>query len=69
MSKTLVEMTADIIQSQINGSNMSMEEIKTALNDTYQTLKDLQEAEQTGVPSEEKEEKTSNGSQEVHSKK
>ena len=31
MSKTLVEMTADIIQSQISGSNMSTEEIKAAL--------------------------------------
>jgi predicted transcriptional regulator len=57
MSKTLLEMTADIIQSQVSGSSMSTDEIKTALNDTYQALKDLQEAEQTGASSEEKEEK------------
>ena len=55
MSKTLVEMTADIIQSQISGSSMSTEEIKTALNDTYQALKGLQEAEQTGTDLEEEE--------------
>ncbi|MCW5198237.1 MucR family transcriptional regulator [Desulfobulbus sp. F4] len=48
MSKTLVEMTAEIIQSQISGSNMSTEEIKAALHDTYQTLKGLQEAEAVG---------------------
>ncbi len=48
MSKSLVEMTAEIIQSQINGSNMNTDEIKSALTDTYQTLKALQEAEATG---------------------
>ena len=57
MSKTLVEMTADIIQSQISGTDMSTEEINIALNDTYQTLKDLQEAEQTGADLEAKEDK------------
>ena len=51
MSKSLVEMTADIIQSQISGSNMSTDEIKAALTDTYQTLKNLQEAEITGQDS------------------
>ncbi len=56
MSKTLVEMTADIIQSQISGSNLNTEEIKAALNDTYQALKDLQEAEQAGTDIEEKKE-------------
>ncbi len=35
MSKTLVEMTAEIIQSQISTKQMSTEEIKTALNDTF----------------------------------
>ncbi|MCI5221857.1 MAG: transcriptional regulator [Candidatus Electrothrix sp. AR4] len=57
MNKTLVEMTAEIIQSQISGSNMNTDEIKTALNDTYQTLKDLQEAELSGSNVEEEEEK------------
>jgi predicted transcriptional regulator len=57
MSKTLVEMTAEIIQSQISGTNMSVDEIKNALHDTYQTLKELQEAESTGCSLEEKEER------------
>ncbi len=57
MSKTLVEMTAEIIQSQISGSNMNTDEIKTALHDTYQTLKDLQEAEISGSNVDEKEDK------------
>jgi predicted transcriptional regulator len=55
MSKTLVEMTAEIIQSQISGSNMNTDEIKSALNDTYQTLKELQEAELSGNNTAEKE--------------
>lgn len=58
MSKTLVEMTAEIIQSQISGSNMSTDEIKAALNNTYQTLKELQDAEICGCAAEEKEDKT-----------
>ncbi len=45
MSKTLVEMTAEIIQSQISSKQMSTDEIKTALNDTFQALKSLQDAE------------------------
>ncbi len=48
MSKSLVEMTAEIIQSQIGGKDMSIEDVKTALNDTYQTLKSLQDAELSG---------------------
>ena len=55
MSKTLVEMTAEIIQSQISGSNMSTDEIKAALHNTYQTLKGLQDAESCGTGAEEKE--------------
>jgi predicted transcriptional regulator len=55
MSKTLVEMTAEIIQSQISGSNMNTDEIKAALHHTYQTLKELQEAEAVGGGIEEKE--------------
>jgi predicted transcriptional regulator len=48
MSKSLVEMTAEIIQSQIGGKDMSIEDVKIALNDTYQTLKGLQDAELSG---------------------
>ncbi|WP_456384795.1 MucR family transcriptional regulator [Desulfolithobacter sp.] len=48
MSKTLVEMTAEIIQSQISTREMSTDEIKVALNETFQTLKGLQEAEISG---------------------
>jgi len=38
MSKTLVEMTAEIIQSQISNKQMTTDEIKVALNDTFQAL-------------------------------
>ena len=49
MSKSLVEMTAEIIQSQISSKEMSTEEIKEALSGTFQTLKSLQEIETTGT--------------------
>ncbi|MGI6657217.1 MAG: MucR family transcriptional regulator [Desulfobulbus sp.] len=52
MSKSLVEMTAEIIQSQISSKQMSTDEIKTALNDTFQTLKALQESESIGTEAE-----------------
>ncbi|MDY0391531.1 MucR family transcriptional regulator [Desulfobulbus oligotrophicus] len=52
MSKSLVEMTAEIIQSQISSKQMTTEEIKAALNDTFQTLKSLQEAEANGIEAE-----------------
>jgi predicted transcriptional regulator len=55
MSKTLVEMTAEIVQSHISGSTMNTEEISTALHETYQTLKALQEAEATGCMADDKE--------------
>lgn len=48
MRKSLVEMTAEIIQSQISSKQMTTDEIKTALNDTFQALKSLQEAESCG---------------------
>jgi predicted transcriptional regulator len=48
MSKSLVEMTAEIIQSQVGGKNMSVDEVKAALNETFQTLKGLQNAEISG---------------------
>lgn len=50
MSKSLVEMTAEIVQSQMSSKEMSSDEIKVALNETFQTLKALQEAEISGQP-------------------
>ncbi|MDH3328964.1 MAG: MucR family transcriptional regulator [Desulfobulbaceae bacterium] len=50
MSKSLVEMTAEIVQSQMSAKEMSSDEIKVALNETFQTLKALQEAEISGQP-------------------
>lgn len=49
MSKSLVEMTAEIIQSQISSKQMTTDEIKAALNDTFQTLKALQESESVSI--------------------
>ncbi|MDD2467211.1 MAG: MucR family transcriptional regulator [Desulfobulbus sp.] len=49
MSKTLVEMTAEIIQSQIGRKQMTTDEIKSALNETFQTLKTLQDTESSEV--------------------
>lgn len=45
MTKTLVQMTAEIIQSQISSKQMSTDEIKAALNETFRTLQSLQNAE------------------------
>lgn len=52
MAKTLVEMAAEIVQSQTNSKPMTAEEIKQALNDTFQTLKALQDAEVSGAEAE-----------------
>ena len=49
MSKTLVEMTAEILQSQLNSKQMTTEEIKATLNETFQTLKALQDSETGGI--------------------
>lgn len=49
MAKSLVEMAAEIIQSQVSSKQMSLDEIKLALSDTFQTLKSLQDVETTGV--------------------
>lgn len=57
MNKSLVEMTAEIVQSQMSSKEMSSDEIKVALNDTFQTLKALQEAEISGQPIEQAEAK------------
>ena len=45
MGKTLVEMAADIIQSQCSSTGMTTEEIALALQSTFKTLQDLQSAE------------------------
>ncbi len=49
MNKSLVEMTAEIIQSQISSTEMTTDELKTALKDTFQTLKSLQDIETIGT--------------------
>ena len=50
MNKSLVEMTAELVQAQINTREMSNDEIKSALHETFQTLKGLQDAESSGAP-------------------
>jgi predicted transcriptional regulator len=45
MGKTLVEMAADIIQSQCNSTSMTMEEIALSLQNTFKTLQGLQSVE------------------------
>lgn len=45
MAKSLVEMTAEIIQSQISSKQMTTDEIKMALNETFSALKALQDSE------------------------
>lgn len=49
MSKSLVEMAADIVQAQSASKSMTQDEIATALQTTYRTLQALQANElQTG---------------------
>ena len=45
MGKTLVEMAADIIQSQCKSTSMATEEIGLSLQNTFKTLQDLQSVE------------------------
>lgn len=45
MPKSLVQLTAEIVQSQTSVKQMTTEEIKIALKDTFQALKSLQAAE------------------------
>ena len=47
MPKSLVQLTAEIVQSQTSAKQMTTEEVKTALKDTFQALKSLQAAEVT----------------------
>ena len=39
MTKSLVQLTAEIVQSQSSAKQMTTEEIKAALKDTFQALK------------------------------
>jgi predicted transcriptional regulator len=48
MSKSLVELTAELVQAQIGTKDMSPEHIKAALNETFMLLKGLQNAETCG---------------------
>jgi len=57
MSKSLVEMAADLVSSQINSTEMSTEEIIQALKSTFSTLKGLQDAELSGQEVEEQQDK------------
>lgn len=45
MAKALVEMAAEIIQSQCSKNSMTAEEISTSLQNTFKTLQELQSAE------------------------
>ena len=45
MAKTLVEMAAEIIQSQCSSTAMTTEEIANSLQSTFKTLQDLQSTE------------------------
>ena len=50
MAKSLVQITAEIVQSQTSVKQMSTEEVKAALKDTFQALKSLQAAEVFNPP-------------------
>jgi len=52
MSKTLVEMAADIVQSQCSTKNMTTEEVTSALQNTFNALMALQTSEASGTASE-----------------
>jgi len=45
MSKTLVELSTEIVQAQSSSKNMSMEELQAALKETFTTLQNLQKIE------------------------
>ena len=49
MSKTLVEMTAEIVQAQGTSRSMTIEELQLALKETFTTLQHLYSVE-TGEP-------------------
>ncbi len=45
MNKSLVELTAEIVQSQSSTKNMTFDELQTALKDTFVTLQQLHRIE------------------------
>jgi len=45
MTKSLVELAAEIVQSQTSTKNMSIEELQSALKDTFTTLQTLKKIE------------------------
>ncbi|MCF8056799.1 MAG: MucR family transcriptional regulator [Desulfocapsa sp.] len=49
MTKTLVEMAAEIVQAQGSSQNMSIEELQESLKETFSTLQNLQ-AMESGEP-------------------
>ncbi|HWH72212.1 MAG TPA: MucR family transcriptional regulator [Candidatus Sulfotelmatobacter sp.] len=50
MGKSIVEMAAEIVQSQCSSKNMSTEEIAGALQNTFKALQSLQTEEVGGQP-------------------
>ena len=48
MSKTLTEIAHEIVQAQASAKQMTMEEIRSSLQETFQMLKSLQEHESGG---------------------
>lgn len=49
MGRTLVEMAADIVQSQCSTKNMTIDEITSSLQNTFRALQVLQHDEATGI--------------------
>ncbi len=45
MTKSLVEMAAEIVQAQGSSKNLTIEEMQTALQETFATLQNLQKIE------------------------
>ncbi len=52
MSKSLVEMAAEIVTAQASHSRLSPEEIADSLRSVFQTLKDIQQASHGSEPEE-----------------
>ncbi len=52
MAKSLLEMAADIVKSQCQGTSMSTEDVAAALNNTFNSLQSLQSMEAQGEAAE-----------------
>lgn len=59
MAKSLLEMAADIVKSQCQGTAMSTEDVSSALGNTFKSLQSLQALESQGECSESAEVATS----------